>query len=284
MSNIPDKTIQEIVRLAEKHTVPAGTLLFRQDEPGDRFYLIHSGKVRVYRVYDNGTESDLSVMGPGESFGEMALMTGEPRSANVETIEETQLTVLAKDQFDKVLRDNPELSIQIVKQLSAWIRRDEEKLEEEALHRAPSLSWMDFALILLVCLVCGIVFNRANPNGIPLFPEGFQEKAAFMVEPDRVRNEFKEGVLFIDARPAVFYNEKHIKDAVNLPQALFDIMYMVLAPQIDEADHIVVYGSTISRRYDEHVTQKLDMYGYKNIHLLSGGVRAWEAKGYPTVP
>lgn len=279
-----EEKIREIVRMAKKRTVSAGTLLFKQDEPGDSFYIINSGKVRVYKKDESGTELELSVMGPGESFGEMALLTGEPRSANVETLEETQLTVFGKEQFEKVLRDNPDLSIHFVKQLSTWLRKDEKKLEEEARQRGPSLSWLDFVVILVIGLLCGIVFNTANPNGIDLFPKGFSDTASFLVEPETVMNEFQGDVIFIDARPATFFNERHIKGAVNLPYALFDIMYMVLESQIDEAAHIIIYGRTISSRYDENVTHKLNLYGYQNVHILSGGLNAWRKKGYPTEP
>ena len=283
--DIPEEKRREIEALAEDITAPPRTLLVKQDEPGDKFFIIHSGRVRVYKILEDGSEMDLSVMKSGESFGEMALLTGENRSANVETLEETHLTVLAKEQFDRVLHDHPDISLQIVKQLSTWLKKDEQKLAEEAEQKGPSLSWLDFVFIGFVSLFCGIVFNQVNPNGIRLFPEMLENGSAFMITPEAVHEKYKsETILILDARPETFFNEEHIEGALNFPDALFDIMYLIHMEKLDVADRIVVYGRTISRRYDEKLTRRLDVYGYKNVNLLSGGLVAWKKQGYSTAP
>ena len=150
--------------------------------------------------------------------------------------------------------------------------------------RGPSISWMDFLVIAVISLFCGIVFNQANPNGIKLFPNGLTNVASFITDPEAIQSKFKdEKVLFIDARPEAFFKKEHIRDAINLPYASFEVMYMVCKSQIDAADRIVVYGRTISSLYDEKLVQRLDSYGYKNISILTGGLKAWKKKGYPTV-
>jgi len=101
LEGIPREKVLEISRRIKDTTVPSGTMIFQQGDPGDAFYLIRSGKVRVFRKSEHGVETHLSEMGPGESFGEMALLTGKTRSANVETLEETCLGVLTKDEFDQ---------------------------------------------------------------------------------------------------------------------------------------------------------------------------------------
>jgi CRP-like cAMP-binding protein len=251
LGDIPEDKRQEIISLAEDRIVPARTLLVRQGEPGDSFYMIHRGRVRVYKTLKNGSELELSFMAPGESFGEMALLTGEPRSANVKTLEETHLTVLSKEQFDDVIHDYPDISLKIVRKLSTWLKKDEKRLEEEVKQRGPSISWLDFAVIAVISLLCGIIFNQTNPNGIKLFPKGLADKASFMMTPETVRQKITdEKVLLLDARPETFFNEEHIKDAVNLPYAKFEIVYLLNEAKIDEADRIVVYGRTISSHYD----------------------------------
>ncbi len=283
--DLPEDKMMAIAAIAQERKVPAGTLLFTQDQPGDSFYIIKSGRVRVYRKAGDGSEMELSVLNSGESFGEMALITGQPRSANVQALEETHLIVLAKDQFEGVLRKYPDISIQFVRQLADWIRKDEVRLEQEVKQRGPSLSWLDFVVLIIISLLCGIIFNQANPNGIKLFEQGLPDRASWMIEPETLQKQFAgEKVLFIDARPSSFYDEQHIPGAVNIPYALFEIMYMMHLNQIDTADHIVVYGRTISSLYDEKVTQRLDLYGYKNVQILSGGLTAWVKKGYPTSP
>jgi light-regulated signal transduction histidine kinase (bacteriophytochrome) len=87
--------------------------------------------VRVFRRDSDGFETELSVLGAGESFGEMSLVTGEARSANVETMEEAHLMVLSKEQFELILRDFPNVSLTFVKQMSEWLMRADRTIEAE---------------------------------------------------------------------------------------------------------------------------------------------------------
>ena len=128
---LPQDKWDELSRAVEHRVVAPQTTIFMQGDPGDRFYVIRSGKVRVFRRDGDGFETELSVLGTGESFGEMALVTGEVRSANVEAIEETHLTVLSKEQFEHILRDFPGISLTFVKQMSGWLMRAEKTIEAE---------------------------------------------------------------------------------------------------------------------------------------------------------
>ena len=98
---LPKEKCEEIIRSMENRVIAPGTIIFRQGDPGDRYYIVQSGKVRVFREDAAGLETELSVLGAGESFGEMALLTGEARSASVEALEETRLRVLSKEQFER---------------------------------------------------------------------------------------------------------------------------------------------------------------------------------------
>ena len=77
--------------------------------------------------------------------------------------------------------------------------------------------------------------------------------------------------LFIDARPAGFYDQMHIKGATSLPLTLFDLMYMMDLGSVSKTKDIIVYGRTLSSLYDEHVARKLILRGHKNTMVLNGG-------------
>jgi signal transduction histidine kinase len=128
---LPQDKWDELSRAVEHRVVAPHTTIFRQGDPGDRFYVIRSGKVRVFRRDSDGFETELSRLVTGESFGEMALVTGELRSANVEAIEETHLTVLSKELFEHILKDFPGISLTFVKQMSGWLMRAEKTVEAE---------------------------------------------------------------------------------------------------------------------------------------------------------
>ena len=73
---LPEGKWDELFKAVEHQVAAPRTIIFRQGDPGDRFYVVRSGKVRVFRKDAAGLETDLSVLGPWESFGEMALLTG----------------------------------------------------------------------------------------------------------------------------------------------------------------------------------------------------------------
>ena len=129
---LPQEKWDDLTRAVEHRVVAPRSIIFRQEDPGDSFYIIRSGKVRVYRRDSDGLETELSVLGPGESFGEMALLTGQARSANVEAVEETRLMVLSREQFERILKDFPDISLAFVKQMSERLLKAEKAIEKEA--------------------------------------------------------------------------------------------------------------------------------------------------------
>jgi rhodanese-related sulfurtransferase len=168
--------------------------------------------------------------------------------------------------------------------MSGWLLRDEKLIEMEAqqVHRAPRLAWFDFPLLIGVSLILAIVFNQSNPNGIPLFPKLPDRKSIPAVSPTTAMEELKSGkAIIVDAGPASFYEQKHIKGSVNMPLSLFDIVYMMTLAGEEKEKKIVVYGGTISKPYDLELASKLVLRGHKNVGILEGGISAWEQKGYP---
>lgn len=285
--DMPVDMLDEISGVVEDRVVPARTVVFKRGDPGDSFWVIQSGKIRVFRSDDQGVEITLSELGPGQSFGEVALLTGEARSASVETLEETQALVLTKEQFEQVLKSHPEVSLTFIKQLSGWLKRDEQALETEARRMAtpPQMSWFDFVLLIGVSILFALVFNQSNPNGIPLFQKLPSKEAIPSITLFAAAEEYKQGeAVFVDAMPANFYDKRHIKGAVNMPLALFDIVYLMNFDEENKNKKIIVYGRTISKLYDLEVANKLALRGYKNTKVLEGRLSDWEKKGYPVEP
>ncbi len=285
--DMPVDMLDEISGVVEDRVVPARTVVFKRGDPGDSFWVIQSGKIRVFRSDDQGVEITLSELGPGQSFGEVALLTGEARSASVETLEETQALVLTKEQFEQVLKSHPEVSLTFIKQLSGWLKRDEQALETEARRMAtpPQMSWFDFVLLIGVSILFALVFNQSNPNGIPLFQKLPSKEAIPSITLFAAAEEYKQGeAVFVDAMPANFYDKRHIKGAVNMPLALFDIVYLMNFDEESKTKKIIVYGRTISKLYDLEVANKLALRGYKNTKVLEGRLSDWEKKGYPVEP
>jgi rhodanese-related sulfurtransferase len=280
----PREKWEELTRVVEHRVAKAGTVIVKQEDQADSFYIIRSGKVRVFRRDASGLEMELSSLGAGESFGEMALLTGQERSANVEALEETHLMVLSKEQFERILRDFPHISRAFLKQMSERILRDEKIIEKGIRQRylASKVSWLDFVLIIGVSLIIAFVFNQSNPNGIPLFPKSPDKKAISGISPASAMEELKKGnTVMVDAGPEGFFQRKHIRGAISVPLSLSDILYELTFLQEQKGKKVIVYGGTFSKHYDWELADKLLHRGHKDVRVLTGGIAAWEKAGYP---
>jgi CRP-like cAMP-binding protein len=103
-----DETAQrELEREVQWVTVPRGTLILRQGTPGDCLYYVVAGRVRVFALRDDGSEARIGESGPGESVGEMALLSKEPRSANVTALTDCQLLRLSQRGFERLVTEHP---------------------------------------------------------------------------------------------------------------------------------------------------------------------------------
>ena len=280
--NIPREKVLELFRTVQHMIVPANTIVFKQEDPGDSFYIIYSGKARVFRERKTGVKIELSILGPGDCIGEMSLLTGRRRSAYLKTMEETHLLVLSKAQFDRALAKYPDIAKTFVKQMS-----DKLIIEREAkrLFKLPGASWFDYFIIIALSLLFAIIFNQANPNGISLVRKKYSNESISIVDTSTVIKRYHEGkAIFIDARPSAFFEQAHIEGAVNIPLAIFDLMYMMELSEADKKEVIIIYGRTISRHYDEQMADKLMLRGYKNVMVFKGGLSDWKKRGLPIKP
>ncbi|MBI4766298.1 MAG: cyclic nucleotide-binding domain-containing protein [Deltaproteobacteria bacterium] len=282
--DLPREALEAIAGVVKPLVVPRDTTVIKEGDPGDSLYIIRSGSVRIVRRNPDGLQLDISIKGPGETFGEMALVTGEPRSADVETLGETHLLALSKDDYDRIVRDFPDLSKVFTREMRRWLSISEKRIEIQAreVRKSLRMTWVDFVLVIVVIVILGSIFNVSNPNGIPFFPE-FPERASVpSISQSAAWEEFHKGeTLFLDARPANFYNQRHIQGAVNIPLPLFEFVYLMTFPKEDKGKKIIIYGGTISRLYDLEVAQKLLLRGYEKVRILEGGLAPWEGKGYP---
>jgi putative peptide zinc metalloprotease protein len=91
----------------EEH--PAGAVIIEQGAPGDRFYLVRQGRLEVTRRDSEGRDHRLAELGPGDYFGEMALISDAPRAATVQALEPVRLWTLDKAAFQELLLDQFQL-------------------------------------------------------------------------------------------------------------------------------------------------------------------------------
>jgi CRP/FNR family cyclic AMP-dependent transcriptional regulator len=132
-SELSDEDITSLARLALRKRYPKDTVVFFENEEGDFFFTITEGRIKVTILGDDGREVILSVLGPGDFFGEMALLDNEPRSATAIAVEESELLSLHRNDFQTVLNDNKSITSALIRVLSARLRRANHQISTLAL-------------------------------------------------------------------------------------------------------------------------------------------------------
>lgn len=119
-----DAQVQDVAALCEWRTLTDGGTLFSQGEPADAWYLITSGRLQVLRSEGEGQPSVVvGELGRGDSLGETALLTGEPREATVKAVRDTELIRLSGAAFLQLLQAHPALLMRVARSLVQRTRR-----------------------------------------------------------------------------------------------------------------------------------------------------------------
>jgi CRP-like cAMP-binding protein len=131
-SGLKPLALELIAKVATEEAHAAGTKIFQHGDLGDKLYLILDGKVRISREVPGMGEEALAVLGPGQVFGEMALLDDSPRSADARVHERCRLLAIPKDGFDDLLFLHKDLAYEvlwnIVRLLASRLRETNDKL------------------------------------------------------------------------------------------------------------------------------------------------------------
>jgi CRP/FNR family cyclic AMP-dependent transcriptional regulator len=132
-SDLQESECQKLADVLKEREVRREDVILTQNDPGDVMFIIVKGKVKIVLLSPGGKEIILTTLKSGDFFGEMSLVDGEPRSASAIAVEDSSLFLLRRDSFIKVIMNNPEMALKIMKEMSKRIRRADEKIEDLAL-------------------------------------------------------------------------------------------------------------------------------------------------------
>jgi CRP/FNR family cyclic AMP-dependent transcriptional regulator len=175
-------TPQHLERLAQacrRRTVRADETLFFEGDPGHTLYLIISGQVKIQRVTPSGKLVVIALRGPGEHVGEMALLDGEPRSADAVTVEQCELLMLDRDQFLRCMSEQPQIALNMLASLTRRLR--------EAANQAEGFRELDvLGRVSAVLLELAETHGEATPAGIRITQRITQQELADRIGATRV--------------------------------------------------------------------------------------------------
>jgi CRP-like cAMP-binding protein len=135
---LPERTLDALTDLAHRRSYEKGAMIFSQGDAGDALYGIASGKVRICAADDKGHEVFLNILGPGETFGEIAMIDGLQRTASAIAIEPSTLVAIPRQQFLSHLEHDPGLALHVMKLLCERLRWVSDLVEESAFLAGPA--------------------------------------------------------------------------------------------------------------------------------------------------
>ncbi len=135
--DIPRDEIVELVERAPIIKRQPNSVIFKKGDPGESMMAVLSGRVRICCYSAEGKELTLNIIGPGECFGEIALLDGESRTADAVSMEPTELLVVSRQDFIPWLEERPKVCMHMMVVLSHRLRRTSAQLEDTLLYEAP---------------------------------------------------------------------------------------------------------------------------------------------------
>ena len=207
-SKLDKEELDIIFKNSQKKKYPPKFIVFNEGDMEDGLYVILKGKVKITLIDESGKEIALSIMKDGSFFGEMSLFDDFPRSATVETLDETEFLILKKKFFLKILEDNPLITRSILKEMSIRLREADEKIR--------NLAYMDVAgrlarVIMDLVKKEGTIIESKN---IAVLPMPSRQTLANLVGAtretvSRVLGSFqKRGIITISGKKLIVHNLK----------------------------------------------------------------------------
>jgi len=132
-AGLEEKELAKIEMQLVRRSFARNTVILTEGDRSDSLYVILQGKVKIYLNDAQGKEAIINYQEAGEYFGELALIDESERSASVMTVEKSEFAIITKPAFDKVLENNPQIAIHLLKDLSRRVRALTEEVRSLAL-------------------------------------------------------------------------------------------------------------------------------------------------------
>jgi CRP/FNR family cyclic AMP-dependent transcriptional regulator len=120
---VAEETVGLVAERSSERHYKKGQLIFHEGDDGDSLFILAEGSVKVFVTSEDGDEMVLATMRPPETFGELSLIDGRPRSASAETLEPSRALVLARRSFLDLLHGNAAVTDALMKGLGTMVRR-----------------------------------------------------------------------------------------------------------------------------------------------------------------
>ena len=129
-NSLSEDELSTLASAVRKRTFRQGEVIFHRDDPGQVLYIIKEGKVKICLISPEGQEISLVVFGKSEYFGELALLDGQPRSADAIALEKVECLALQRKDFHNAIMKHPQIAIHAMEVLCERLRKTDQQVED----------------------------------------------------------------------------------------------------------------------------------------------------------
>lgn len=137
-SALAEDELSHVAEVAVPRTFTAYQVVFREGDASDTCYIIRNGHVRAVRGHMDGRSITLAHFGPGDIFGELAMLDEEKRSATIETLEDTEAIAILGSDMRRLLREHPDIAVKLISALGRRLRETNERLARQSFQTVQS--------------------------------------------------------------------------------------------------------------------------------------------------
>lgn len=137
-SGFEAEELREFAAIARFMEIEKDKIIFFEGDPAEGFYVLLSGRVRIYKASPDGKEYTIHIIKPGQLFAEAAIFKGHEYPANCATVENSSVAYFPKDAFMNLLKKYPEISLKIIGSLASFVRDFNRQVEELSLKEVPA--------------------------------------------------------------------------------------------------------------------------------------------------
>ncbi len=132
------ENLEKLAAIAVQKVFSKGNMVFFEGDDGIGFYTVCKGRVKIFKNSTEGKEKILHIIEPGQPFGEVAVFSGKSFPANAETLVETTLLFFSRQEFIKLISENPSLSLNMMALLTQRLKRFADQIENLSLKEVPA--------------------------------------------------------------------------------------------------------------------------------------------------
>jgi len=129
LRSLPPKDLRRVLRIARLISFSEGATIFSKSDLANQMFIVAAGRVKIFAVSGGKKRKTFAYLGPGDFFGEMALLDGRDRSASAQAVSDTRLLVIHKRDFRRMLLSDPKLTYYLLRRVSERLRRANEEIE-----------------------------------------------------------------------------------------------------------------------------------------------------------